>query len=109
MCSHYQASTDLLRMAQYMPIDVENRPPFEREVYPVRPAPLVRPVKDETAKRRVELALWRSKLAPNTAARRLSRSATDWSALEARLDATRPQPLGPCNAETSVMLLGRPD
>lgn len=58
MCSNYQASTDLLRLQRHFAVDIENLPPFEREVYPVRSAPFVRLVKDGTGARRADLGLF---------------------------------------------------
>lgn len=58
MCSNYQASTDLLRLQRHFAVDIENLPPFDREVYPVRPAPIVRLVKDGTGGRRADVGLF---------------------------------------------------
>ncbi len=51
VCSNYQASTDLIRLQKYFGVDIENLPPFQAEVYPVRPAPLIRLVKDDSGSR----------------------------------------------------------
>jgi putative SOS response-associated peptidase YedK len=58
MCSNYQAITDLLRLQRYLQVDIENLPPFDREVYPVRPAPIVRALEEGAGTRRADLALF---------------------------------------------------
>ena len=58
MCANYQASVDLLRLQRYFQVDIEKLPPFEREVYPVRPAPFVRLARDGTGERRIDLGLF---------------------------------------------------
>jgi putative SOS response-associated peptidase YedK len=58
MCSNYQASTDLLRLQKYFGVDIESLPPFQVEVYPVRPAAFVRLVKDGSGARRADVGLF---------------------------------------------------
>lgn len=58
MCSNYQATTDLIRLQKYFDVDIETLPPFQAEVYPVRPGPFVRPVKDGSGVRRLDVGLF---------------------------------------------------
>jgi hypothetical protein len=58
MCSNYQASTDLIRLQKYFGVDIENLPPFQAEVYPVRPGPFVRLVKDGSGAKRADVGLF---------------------------------------------------